>query len=81
MAGNNNDDEMRDFYDFSTMEAVRNPYVSMLKKQITIRIDNETINYFKNLATETGIKYQQLINLYLSDCARKGLKPRINWEE
>ena len=74
-------EDMRDSYDFSTMKSVRNPYISMLKKQITIRIDNETIDYFKNLSLETGIKYQQLINMYLSDCARKGLKPRINWEE
>ena len=73
-------EDMRDSYDFSTMKSVRNPYISMLKKQITIRIDNETIDYFKNLSLETGIKYQQLINMYLSDCARKGLKPRINWE-
>ncbi len=75
------DDEMRDYYDFSTMEAARNPYISMLKKQITIRIDDLTIAYFKDLSVETGIKYQQLINLYLSDCARKKLKPNISWEE
>lgn len=74
------DDEMRDSYDFSKMYAVRNPYISMLKKQITIRLDHQTIDYFKSLAEETGIKYQQLINMYLSDCAQKKLKPRIDWE-
>ncbi len=68
---------MRDFYDFS--KATQNPYVAKEKKQITIRIDEQTIAYFKNLAGESGIKYQQLINLYLTDCARKGLKLNIQW--
>lgn len=75
----NEDDDMLECYDFTN--AVRNPYISMLKKQITIRLDHQTIDYFKSLAEETGIKYQQLINMYLSDCAQKKLKPRINWEE
>ncbi|MDA3949423.1 MAG: BrnA antitoxin family protein [Spirochaeta sp.] len=69
---------MRDTYDFS--QARRNPYVGKLKQQITIRIDPEVIQYFKNLAEETGIKYQQLINLYLVDCARNNIKPSIAWE-
>jgi hypothetical protein len=64
---------MRDSYDFSN--AIKNPYISKLKKQITIRLD-----YFKELSDETGIKYQQLINLFLSDCARKHLKPKIEWK-
>ena len=69
---------MRDTYDFS--QAQRNPYVGKLKQQITIRIDAEVIQYFKNLAEETGIKYQQLINLYLVDCKRNNIKPNIEWE-
>jgi predicted DNA binding CopG/RHH family protein len=73
------DDDMRDYFDFSSGR--KNPYISMLKKQITIRIDDLTIAYFKDLSAATGIKYQQLINLYLSDCARKKLKPNISWEE
>ncbi len=77
--GKDDDDDMRDYYDFSGGR--KNPYISMLKKQITIRIDDLTIAYFKDLSVETGIKYQQLINLYLSDCARKKLKPNISWEE
>jgi predicted DNA binding CopG/RHH family protein len=77
--GKDDDDDMRDHYDFSGGR--KNPYISMLKKQITIRIDDLTIAYFKDLSVETGIKYQQLINLYLSDCARKKLKPNISWEE
>ncbi len=69
---------MRDSYDFSN--AKRNPYISKLKKQITIRLDEDTIDYFKELSVESGIKYQQLINLYLADCARKHLKLHINWK-
>jgi len=68
---------MRDSYDFSN--GVKNPYVSKLKQQITIRLDSNTVDYFKELSDETGIKYQQLINLYLADCARKHLKPKIEW--
>jgi predicted DNA binding CopG/RHH family protein len=69
---------MRDKYDFS--DARKNPYVHKLKKQITIRLDEETIDYFKEMAEESGIKYQQLINLYLADCAKKQLKLNINWK-
>ena len=38
---------MRNEYDFS--EAVKNPYASQLKKQITIRLDEESIDYFKTI--------------------------------
>jgi len=72
------DEIMRDHYDFSN--ARKNPYVSKLKKQITIRLDEDTIDYFKDMSEESGIKYQQLINLYLADCARKNLKLNINWK-
>lgn len=72
------DEFMRDSYDFSN--AKKNPYISKLKKQITIRIDKDTIAYFKTMAEESGIKYQQLINLYLADCARKQLKLHIDWQ-
>lgn len=58
---------MRKSYDFS--EAVKNPYAKRLKKQVTIRLDEETITYFKEMAEEKGIPYQSLINLYLRDCA------------
>ena len=58
---------MRRQYDFST--ARKNPYVKRLKKQITIRLDADTIRYFKRLAAQTGVSYQTLINLYLRDCA------------
>jgi predicted DNA binding CopG/RHH family protein len=66
-------------YDFSN--SIKNPYAKKLKKQITIRLENETINYFKKLATETDIPYQKLINLYLSDCAKRHIKPSISWNK
>lgn len=65
-------------YDFSN--AIKNPYISKLKKQITIRLDYNTVEYFKDLSEETGIKYQQLINLFFADCAKKHLKPNIEWK-
>lgn len=68
---------MRKEYDFS--KAKKNPYSKLLKKQITIRLEEETIDYFKKLSEEMGIPYQNLINLYLSDCAQKNLKPKLEW--
>jgi predicted DNA binding CopG/RHH family protein len=69
---------MRDEYDFSN--ARKNPYVKALKKQITIRIDEPTIAYFKQLSGESGIPYQSLINLYLRDCALSNRKLEIAWQ-
>ena len=68
---------MRKHYDFS--KAKRNPYARLLKQQVTIRLDRGTVGYFKNLASETGIPYQTLINLYLRECASSGRKPSIAW--
>lgn len=68
---------MKGNYDFSN--SVKNPYVAKLKKQITIRVDSDTIEYFKNQATETGITYQNLMNLYLRDCVENKRKPAFNW--
>ncbi len=68
---------MRKEYDFS--KSKRNPYSRMLKKQITIRVETETIEYFKKLAEESGISYQGLINLYLRDCVRGRKKPALEW--
>ncbi len=68
---------MRDNYDFSN--SVKNPYAKQLKKQITIRIDEDTIKYFKSMAEEKGIPYQSLINLYLRDCAETQRKLNITW--
>lgn len=62
---------MRDEYDFSKAETRQNPYIKSLKKQITINIDSETIDFFKEQSEKSGIPYQTLINLYLSDCAKQ----------
>ena len=68
---------MRKNYDFSKSE--KNPYAKMLKKQITIRIEADTIDYFKKLAQESGVPYQNLINMYLRDCAHSHRKPVFKW--
>lgn len=64
-------------YDFS--EAKQNPYSKRLKKQVTIRLDVDTIDYFKGVAEKTGIPYQSLINMYLADCAENQREPELNW--
>lgn len=69
---------MRDNYDFSN--AQKNPYAKKLKKQITINLDIDAIEYFKEQSNITGIPYQNLINLYLSDCAIKKKKLQISWK-
>jgi len=71
--------DMRKEYDFS--HSVRNPYIRKLKKAISIRIDPDTIGYFRKIAEETGIPYQNLMNHYLADCASKGLKPSLTWQK
>ena len=68
---------MRKEYDFSV--ARQNPYAAQLKKQITIRLDEESITYFKTISEEVGIPYQSLINLYLRDCAASHRKLNLNW--
>ena len=69
---------MRKEYDFTN--AKPNPYIKKLRKQISIRIDIDTIEYFKKKAEETGIAYQNLINLYLSDCAIHSKNINIVWQ-
>ena len=69
---------MREHYDFSAGR--RNPYAKRLKRQVTIRLDQDTVDYFKNLSSETGIPYQTLINLYLRDCATSGRKLALLWD-
>ena len=66
---------MRKHYDFTT--AKPNPYAKRLKKQLTIRLDMDTVAYFRSLAKETAVPYQTLINLYLRDCAQSGR--RLAW--
>ena len=60
---------MREEYDFSN--AVKNPYVGKLKQQITIRLDEQVIEYFKKMAEETGMPYQNIINYYLLECVKE----------
>jgi predicted DNA binding CopG/RHH family protein len=69
---------MRKSYDFS--KAKRNPYAKRLKRQITIRLDEQTLQYFKDLSAETEIPYQTLINLYLGECARAKKRPSMRWK-
>lgn len=69
---------MRKEYDFS--KGRRNPYASRLKRQVTIRLDRRTIEYFKALSRECGIPYQTLINLYLRDCAASGKRLALDWK-
>ncbi|MEA5599284.1 DUF6364 family protein [Rivularia sp. UHCC 0363] len=68
---------MKDNYDFSL--SVKNPYTKKLKKQVTIRLEEDVVEYFKSLAEETGISYQSLINLYLQDCVKSQRKPSLEW--
>lgn len=69
---------MRKNYDFS--KGKRNPYAKRLKRQLTIRLDDDTLQYFKGLAAETGIPYQTLINLFLRECARTKKRPSLQWK-
>jgi uncharacterized protein (DUF4415 family) len=70
---------MRSHYDFSKMKARKNPYVKLLKQPVTIRLDRDTVAYFKHLAEKTGLPCQNLINLYLRDCAVNQREPSLQW--
>ena len=69
---------MRKEYDFSA--ARKNPYAAQLKKQMTIRLDEDSIPYFKTISEDVGIPYQSLINLYLRDCAASQRTLNLNWK-
>lgn len=70
---------MRDHYDFGEMKGRKNPYTKYLKQPITIRIDRDTIEYFKSLAEEVDVPYQTIINLYLRDCVVNRRKLEMKW--
>ena len=70
---------MRKEYDFSKMEGKKNPYAKLLKKQVTIRMSVDIIDYFKQMSAETGIPYQHLINMYLRDCVQSKRRISIDW--
>ena len=74
---NHNVVTLRKYYDFS--KSRRNPYAKRLKRQVTIRLDEDTIAYFKDLSGDTGIRYQTLINLYLRECATSRKKLSFSW--
>ncbi len=68
---------MKHEYDFS--KARKNPYAARLKKPVTIRLDETTVQYFKKLGEELDMPYQTLINLYLRDCAATGRTLSMKW--
>ena len=70
---------MKKEYNFSKMKGRKNPYANNLKKQVTLRLGINVIEYFKQLAEETGIPYQNLINLYLRECALSHKKLTLSW--
>ena len=70
---------MKAEYDLSKMKSRRNPYASKLKKSVTMRLSEDVVQYFKSMATEAGVPYQSLINLYLRDCLSQNRKVEIKW--
>jgi len=70
---------MRKHYDFSKMKGRKNPYARLLKLAVTIRLDRQTVEYFRALAAKTGLPYQSLINLYLRDCAIRRKELSLRW--
>lgn len=70
---------MRTHYDFDKMKGEKNPYAARLKQPISIRLDKGTVAYFKTLAVDMGMPYQNLINLYLRDCALNHKKLHLKW--
>lgn len=70
---------MREHYDFSKMKGKKNPYIKYLKQPVTIRLDKDSVEYFKALSEESGIPYQTIINLYLRDCAAQEKKLDLSW--
>ena len=69
---------MKKQYDFSG--ARRNPYAKLIKRQVTIRLDQATVAYFKKMAEDAGVAYQTLINPYLRDCASSGRRLAMSWK-
>jgi len=70
---------MKEEYDLSKMKSRPNPYAKRLKKQVTLRIGQDVIDYFKGLSEKTGVPYQSLINLYLRDCATSHRELNLSW--
>ncbi len=70
---------MRTHYDFASMPSRKNPYARRLKQPVTIRLDRDTVAYFKAMAVKTGLRYQHLIDLYLRDCASRRAEIEMRW--
>ena len=70
---------MKAEYDLTQMKSRRNPYASKLKKSVTMRLSEDVVTYFKNMAADTGVPYQSLINLYLRDCVVQHRQLQIAW--
>ena len=70
---------MREHYDFPKMKGRKNPYLKYLKQPVTMRLDRDTVLYFRSMSEDTGIPYQTLINLYLRDCAISQRKLQMAW--
>ena len=70
---------MKAEYDLSKMKSRRNPYAAKLKKPVSMRLSEDVVDYFKGMATEAGVPYQSLINLYLRDCVMMHRKVQIAW--
>ena len=68
---------MKEEYDFS--QSIQNPYAKKVQKQISLNVDVETIEYFKELSAKMGLPYQTLINSYLTDCAKRHVEPELKW--
>jgi len=71
---------MKEEYDLSTMKSRPNPYAKQLKKQVTMRLETDVIDYFKKMAEGVGIPYQSLINLYLKDCVNEHRSLSMDWK-
>lgn len=71
---------MREEYDIVNLNPRKNPYAKMLKKQVTIKLDENVVMFFKNQSTNTGIPYQTLINLYLRDCMVNNRSLEMSWK-
>ncbi len=70
---------MKKHYDFEKMKGEKNPYIKQLKQPVTIRLDKASVEYFKALANELGMPYQNLINLYLRDCSVNQKRLSLKW--
>jgi predicted DNA binding CopG/RHH family protein len=71
---------MKSNYDLSKMKSRKNPYAAKLKKSVTMRLGEDVIDYFKQMADEKGVPYQSLINLYLRDCVASHRQIDISWQ-